>query len=223
MEKNVRWPLLVFGTSDPAINRQIRRARQRGELREMASSLYSSDLTTPPKTLIRKNWLPVVQHLFPGALLSHRSQLEGQPTAEGHLFLTYKYTRNVELPGLVVHLLEGPDPLPSDAPFGDGSLLFASEARGILENLQPACVRKGGVSKALPLETVEERLEMVLRIRGEAGLNALRDQARDVTTTLEWPTELASLTAYCGGASHHPVQQNPDLPRGPRPRAGTAL
>lgn len=36
MEKNVRWPLLVFGTSDPALNRQIRRARQRGELREVA-------------------------------------------------------------------------------------------------------------------------------------------------------------------------------------------
>jgi hypothetical protein len=32
-------------------------------------------LTTPPETLIRKNWLPVVQHLFAGALISHRSQL----------------------------------------------------------------------------------------------------------------------------------------------------
>ncbi|RYE05507.1 MAG: cell filamentation protein Fic [Rickettsiaceae bacterium] len=198
MEKNVRWPLLVFGTSDPTLNRQIRNARQRGELREVASRIYSADLTTAPEVLIRKNWLPVVQHLFPGALISHRSQLEGQPTAEGHLFLTYKYTRNVELPGLVVHLLEGPDPLPSDAPFGDGSLLFASEARGLLENLQPARVRKGGVSKALPLQHVEERLEMVLRIRGEDGLNALRDQAREVAAALDWPTELALLQRIAG-------------------------
>ena len=193
MEKSKHWPLLVFGTSDPALNRQIRVARQRGELREVASRVYSSDVTTLPEVLIRKNWLLIVQHLFAGALISHRSQLEGQPTPDGHLFLTYKYTRNVVLPGLTVHLLEGPAALPSDAPFGDGSLLFASEARGLLENLQPARVRKGGISKNLPIEAVEERLEMVLRIRGEQGLNALRDQARAVATALEWPAELALL------------------------------
>ena len=198
MKKSVRWPLLVFGTSNPALNRQIRGARQRGELREVATRIYSSDLTTPPEALIRKNWLPVVQHLFFGALISHRSQLEGQPSAEGHLFLTSKYTRNVTLPGLVVHLLEGPGPLPGDAPFGDGRLLFASEARGLLENLQPARVRKGGVSKVLPIERVEERLEMVLRIRGEEGLNVLRDQAREVAEVLEWSTELALLQRIVG-------------------------
>jgi hypothetical protein len=90
MEKNAHWPLLVFGTSDSAENRRIRAARQRGELREAASRIYSPDLITPPEVLIRKNWLPVVQHLFPGALISHRSQLEGGPSADDHLFLTYK-------------------------------------------------------------------------------------------------------------------------------------
>ena len=131
----------------------------------------------------------MVQYLFAGALISHRCRLEGQSSAEGHLFLTHKYTRNVELPGLV----EGPGPLPGDAPFGEGSLLFASEARGLLENLQPAHVRKVGGSKARPLTNVEERLEMVLRIRGEEGLNTLRDQTRDVAAVLEWPTKLALL------------------------------
>lgn len=198
MEKNAQWPLLVFGTSDPALNRRIRQARQRQELREVAPRIYSPDLSTPPAVLVRKNWLPIVQHLFPGAIISHRSQLEGQPSSEGHLFLTYKYTRNVELPGLRVHLLEGPGPQPGDAPFGGGDILFASEARGLLENLQPARVRRGGISKALPIETVEERLEMVLRVRGEAGLNALRDQARDVATALNWPDELAALQRIVG-------------------------
>ena len=102
------------------------------------------------------------------------------------------------LPGLVVHLLEGPGPLPGDAPFGAGNLLLASEARGLLENLQPARVRKGGVSKALSLAEVEERLEMVLRIRGEKGLNSLRDQARDVAVALGWPAELALLQRIVG-------------------------
>ena len=182
--KDVRWPLLVFGTSDPTLNRQIRGARQRGELREVASRIYSPDLTTAPEVLIRKNWLPVVQHLFSGVLIRHRSQLEEQSAADGHLFLTYRYTRNVEWPGLVVHLLGGPGPLPGDAPFGAGSLLFESGAQGLLENLQPARVRKGEVSKTLPLANVEERLETVRRIRGEEDLNTLRDQTREVAAAL---------------------------------------
>ena len=87
-------------------------------------------------------------------------------------------------------------------------MLFASVSPGLLENLQPARVRKGGVSKALPLAQVEERLEMVLRIRGEGGLNALRDKAREVAAALEWPTELALLQADASigpssTASHH--------------------
>ena len=81
--KRCALPLLVFGTSDPALNRQIRGARQRGELREVASRIYSSDLTNPPETLTRKNWLPVVQHLFSGELIRHRSQLEEQSAAGG--------------------------------------------------------------------------------------------------------------------------------------------
>ena len=40
MKKNKPWALLVLGTSDPALNRQIRAASQRGELREVAARIY---------------------------------------------------------------------------------------------------------------------------------------------------------------------------------------
>lgn len=72
----------------------------------------------------------------------------------------------MELPGLTVHPLEGPAALLSDVPFGDNTLRLASEAQGLLENLQPARVHKSGVSKSLPLEMVEKSLELVLLIRG---------------------------------------------------------
>jgi hypothetical protein len=39
---------LVFGLSDPALNRRLRRAHQQGKLREVATRLYSSDSTTLP-------------------------------------------------------------------------------------------------------------------------------------------------------------------------------
>lgn len=70
--------------------------------------------------------------------------------------------------------------------------MFASEARAVLENLQPGRTR-GGVSKTLPLVEVEEFLERVLRVRGEDGLNELRDQARTLADALGWPVELARL------------------------------
>lgn len=92
-----------------------------------------------------------------------------------------------------MHLLPGPGPQPADRPFGATPLYFASEARALLENLQPGRAR-AGVSKTLPLAEVEEFLERVLRVRGEEGLNELRDQAKAVVETLGWPAELARLT-----------------------------
>ena len=193
MEKNRSWPTLVFGTSDQAANRRIQQARRSGQLREVAPRIYSPDLTTSPDELIANHWLPVIEHLYPGAVVSHRSGLEVRPTADGHLFLTYGYTRNIALPGLTVHLLTGPAAQPEDLPFGAGRLHFASEARALLENLQPARVRAGGISKVLPATEVEERLEVILRVRGEDGLNALRDQARLVAERVGWEAEYAVL------------------------------
>ena len=89
-------------------------------------------------------------------------------------------------------MLPGPGPQPDDRPFGALPLYFASEARAVLENLQPSRAR-GGSSKTLPLAEVEEFLERVLRVRGEDGLNALRDEARTLADQLNWPAELARL------------------------------
>lgn len=192
MEKNSPWPLLVFATSNQTLNRQMQRARQAGRLRELLPRVYTSDLHTPPAALVRRHWFQLLGHLYPDAVLSHRSGLEAQPTAEGDVFLTYKYAKKVRLPGLTVHLLPGPGPQPQDRPFGDTSLYFASEARALLENFQAGRSR-GGVSKTLPPAAVEEFLERLLRVRGEAGLNELRDQARALAATLGWTAELARL------------------------------
>ena len=96
------------------------------------------------------------------------------------------------MPGLTVHLLPGPGPQSADRPFGDTPLYFASEVRALLENLQPGRTR-AGISKTLPLPQVEEYLERLLRVRGEDGLNAVRDQAAALAQTLGWPDELARL------------------------------
>ena len=192
MEKNSPWPTLVFATSHQRLNRQMQRARQAGQLRELVPRIYTSDLTTPPADLVRRHWLQVLGHHYPQAVISHRSGLDAQPTPDGAIFLTYKYARKVALPGLTVHLLPGPGPQSADRPFGDTPLYFASEVRALLENLQP-CRTRAGISKTLSLSQVEEYLERLLRARGEDGLNAARDQAAALAQTLGWPDELARL------------------------------
>jgi hypothetical protein len=129
--------------------------------------------------------------LFPNALLSHRSALEFKPTSEGHIFLTYSYTSNVSLQGLTVHLLKGSKPIEGDNLFFEN--LFASqEARAFLESLQETR-KKDEESKSLPVSEIEERLEVIIRARGEQGLNTLRDKAREISTGLQMEKEFKKL------------------------------
>src|SRR5690606_9120845 len=91
----------------------------------------------------------------------------------GHIFLTYKYTRIVELPGLTVHLLKGPTKEVGAVYFFE-NLYRSSEARTFLENLQQ--VRgTSKISKIVSLEMLENRLVTVIRTRGEEELNHIRD------------------------------------------------
>ena len=193
MEKSSTWPVLVFASSDKAASRRIQQARRAGVLRELLPRVYTSDVTTEPALLVRRNWLPLLGHLYPDAVISHRSGLDAQPTSKGDIFLTYKYPKKVTLPGLTVHLVPGPGPQELDRPFGSSSLYFASETRALLENFQPGRTR-GGISKTLPVAAVEEYLERLLRVRGEEGLNALRDQARALAAQLGWATEFGRLS-----------------------------
>ncbi len=193
MEKKSLWPLLVFATSNKAASRQVQQARRAGQLRELVPRVYTSDLVTDPAVLVRRHWLPLLGHLYPQAVISHRSGLDAQPTPAGDIFLTYKYAKKITLPGLTVHLVPGPGPQALDRPFGNTALYFASEVRALLENFQAGRSR-GGISKTLPPAAVEEYLERLLRVRGEDGLNAVRDEARVLALHLGWEPALARLS-----------------------------
>ncbi|TCC99828.1 hypothetical protein [Pedobacter psychroterrae] len=111
----------------------------------------------------------IIGHLYPGILLSHRSALEFKPTATDNLFLTYTYSRKVNLPGITLNISEGPKPISGDNLFTDG-LYTSQQERALLENLQES--RKPGPnSKVLTIPELEERLEQIVSIKGEEGLN----------------------------------------------------
>ncbi len=182
---------IIFASSEKSESRRITALLKEKSIKKIASRIYTSNLEEDPAVIIKRNWYRILAHLFPNAILSHRSALEFKPTSAGHIFLSYSYPSNIQLPGLTVHLLKGSERLEGDNPFFE-NLYASQEARAFLENLQET--RKGGEeSKSLPVSEIEERLDTFIRARGEKSLNALRDKAREISITLHMQKEFKKL------------------------------
>lgn len=182
---------VVFSSSDNKLSRQISKLEKAGKLRKIAARVYSPNFTDSPKTIIRRNLFAILGKLYPGSILSHRSAMEFKPTSAGHIFLTYTYTKKISLPGITLRLIEGHGPIEGDNPFS-GELYASQLERALLENMQVS-KQPATQSKTIPLPEVEERLEQVIRVKGEAGLNELRDKARTIAEKLGMQIEFEKL------------------------------
>ncbi|MFY9309343.1 MAG: Fic family protein [Bacteroidia bacterium] len=182
---------IVFSSSSPKISRQITALQKEGKLIKIASRIYTSNLKETPESIIRRNLFQILAHQYPDAVLSHRSAFEYKPTSKGNIFLTYTYTKKVELPGVTISFLKGHGPIPGDNPIA-GKLYVSQQERALLENLQVS-KRLGPDSKTLTLPEIEEKLETVINVHGEEGLNKLRDTARKIAEELNMKDEFEKL------------------------------
>lgn len=198
MGKNLPEPLpeIVFSSSEPAISKAIGRAVKAGKLRKLAGRIYTSNLKNSPKSIIARNLYLILGTLFPNAVLSHRTAFEGGPTKDGTIFLTYSYTKKIQLPGLTVRLIKGPGPNKGDTLFM-GKLYLASRPRAYIENMQVSRSREG-VAKTLDKKEIEKQLENFLQIHGLKDLNNLRDQARELAPLLGLMKEFNELDRLIG-------------------------
>jgi hypothetical protein len=179
---------IVFASSDAHESRGISRQNKAGQLRALLPRVYTSELKDDPAKIVRRNLALILGRLFPDALISHRSALEG--TLNGpDIYLTYLYTKKVPWPGVNIHLLAGPKPLESDR-HHLGKLRLSSRPRALLENMQPS---RGSKGKCLPRSAIEELLERICRLHGETELNRLREEARSIAKTLGMAAEFATL------------------------------
>ncbi|WEK36368.1 MAG: Fic family protein [Candidatus Pseudobacter hemicellulosilyticus] len=193
MEKNIPFHLQEIIFTDKAVSKQISRAVKEGKIKKIAPTIYTGKMEEEPEALIRRNLFTIIGHQYPGAVISHRSAFELKPTQTGDFFVTYSYTRNISLPGVTLHLLEGPGDIEGDRQFM-GELYLGQQARAFLENLQVS--RKGGsASKNLPREAIEEKLLAIISVNGEAALNQLRDQARRIAPALLLEKEFEQLNS----------------------------
>jgi hypothetical protein len=187
---------IVFGSPEPRISVAISRDVKAGRLKRIAPKLYTSNLKDAPESIVQRNLYVILGHYFPGAVVSHRSALEGGLARSNTLFLTYKYTKKVALPGVTVGLLKGKGAVDGDMPFM-GQIFMASRARALLENLAPARARTG-VAKGWSRKEIEDYLDEIARVHGDAELKRLRDQARKLARTLNLSAEFKTLDATIG-------------------------
>ena len=182
---------IIFGSSEPRISKQISKLEKEGKIRKIAPRIYSSNLKDPIEEIVRRNLFRILGKLYPGILLSHRSAFEFQPTKTGHIFLTYTYTKKLTLPGITIQFLQGNKPIEGDNAL-QGELHASQKPRAFLENLQSSR-NTGSASKCMTLPEIEEKLEQIIRVNGEAELNKVRDKARVIAETLNMPKEFERL------------------------------
>ena len=180
---------IVFASSSPVESRRISRQVKTGHLRALIPRVYTSNDEDTPAKIVRRNLALLIGRLYPDALISHRSALEGGALHGPDIYLTYSYTKKVRWPGVTIHFLAGPKPLESDRPHL-GKLRLSSRPRALLENMQRSRKDHG---KCLPRPAIEELLDKICRLHGEAELNRVRDEARVIAKSLGLASEFTAL------------------------------
>jgi hypothetical protein len=181
---------LFFVSSIPSERKKIKEIIKGKKLRKIAPRVYTANFEDSPESIVKANFFSILNELYPGALLSHRSAFEIKPTSSNQLFCTYSYSRKVTLPGITVNLIRGKGPDEEDIKIG--CLRASSRHRAFLENLQVSR-KKGPDSKVLSPEQLELELRKILTIYGESGLKEMLYKAELSAPVLNMEKEYLKL------------------------------
>lgn len=187
---------LFFASPESAISKQLAKLVKEKQIKKIAPRIYTTNFEDSAEEIIQRNILQILGKLYKGAVLSHRSAFEFQPTISGHIFLTYSYTKKISLPGVTIQFLEGHEPIDGDNILV-GELYVSQKERAVLENLQ-STKKVGSNSKCLSLPEIEEKLEQIIRINGEDEINKFRDKARIIAEKLQMYDEFEKLNKIIG-------------------------
>lgn len=193
MDKSIPLALqeIIFSSSNTTLSRTLGRYEAQGKLRKIAPRIYTPNMDEEPEAIIKRNIFTIIGHLYAGALLSHRSAFEFKPTVTGNLFLTYTYSRKVKLPGITLNINKGTQNIDGDHLFTNG-LYVSQKERAMLENFQQS--RKPGPnSKTLSIPELEDKLEQIILVKGEDGLNQFRDKAKAIADEVGMEQEFERL------------------------------
>lgn len=182
--------------SESDTSRAVSQMVRQGTARKIGPRLYTCNMSEPVETIVARNRWQIVGMLAPGGVIGFRTALESHPAEDGSVFVTCGYKKVTDLPGLRIVRIPGSGPTTGDMPF-IGKLHMASPARLLLENLSHTKAREGA-TKAAGQAAVEEKLTNILRIKGEAELNRIRDLARIIAVDIGHDKEFLLLDRLIG-------------------------
>lgn len=185
---------IIYASENAAESKLISRAEKAGKLRKLCNRLYTTNMINSPESIIRRNLIDILGWRLPGAVISHRSGATLRPTEQGNLYLTYTFTKRINLPGITLNVMEGPKATKSDIRLGQANIYVADEKRWMLESMQPARKGKDGDIKTLPVEFIESRLEAMIQAGGEERINAFRDDVHALAEELGMQEEAKKLS-----------------------------
>jgi len=200
-------PELFFSRSDNEAKRLSSLARQ-GRLHRVRRGVYTDAAPEQIARLLEKRWYQIVDYLYPNAIVAYRSAYELRPV-DGHIVIVADVKKAAHITvgeGLAILVQPGNPELASE-PFVP-ELSRSIEVRYLLENL---CSSRStaAFAKTLGSEWVEDQLCALLQKRGEAALNELRDQARELVEPLGLRKEFQKLDKIVGAIlSSRPVQDS---------------
>lgn len=183
---------LVLSTTETA--KAVHRSVAKGELRQIGKGLYTKNRTDSDEAIIRRHIWWIVGQFFPGAIVADRTALESRPAQDGSVFIIHERATDLELPGLKVRPRKGS---PGSTRQFLLSLQITEEARTLLDNLRPSRARNG-VARTAGNQAVFEYLDRILKANGEDALNKLRDQARDISASLDLRDEYEQFAKIVG-------------------------
>jgi hypothetical protein len=191
---DVSLPEVLFtGEGNLAADRKVLRMVDEGLLLKLYQGVYTSNLASPPESVVTRHWASVVSHLLPDAVLSYRSGYDTKPV-EGRIYVTRgNRPRTLELPGLTIKVIPGPGAIDGDIPYK--SIFLASQPRWLLENLATG---RGVGERVLLQEMLEVELDKTLSIRGVYRFNQLRDACRTAADKLGREKEFKRLDGIMG-------------------------
>jgi hypothetical protein len=193
-KSDVSLPEVIFtGEGDLAADRKVLRLASDGRLLKLYQGVYTSNLASPPDTVVVRHWASIVGHLLPGGVLSYLSGYATKPV-DGRVYITRgNRPRTLELPGLTIKVIPGQGAVDGDVPYK--KLFLASQARWLLENMAAG---RGVAERVLSRDALEAELDKILSIRGEHRFNQLRDACRTLAETLGRDKEFKRLDAIMG-------------------------
>lgn len=184
-----RWPEIVFASDWR--NATLTAATNDGRLRRIGHGVYTPS-PDADDVVVRRNWMAVLVHALPGAVVVDASARRGCPDSGGRLYVDHSRRAPYVLPGLSVMPRRGPGPLPGDIELDEFHL--SSPARGMLDNLSR------DDSRRLTRSEVERWVVDTVTQHGEERLNQIRDEARRLSDLMDLRPSYERLSAIISAA-----------------------